>query len=59
MHSAQDLVKASEQITRYERLFTEIRKMKMVNTGNITVTNGQVIMGVYNEQSANSYNKNH
>ena len=55
LHSAQDLVKALEQITSYDQLFTEVRKM--VNTGNITVTNGQVIMGNHNEQFSNSYNK--
>lgn len=54
VHSGEELVKVLEQIKSYEQLFQEVRKM--ASTGNITVTNGQVIIGDHNTQKSHSDN---
>lgn len=54
VHSGEGLVKVLAQINSYEQLFQEIRKM--AGTGNINVTNGQVIIGDGNTQKSHSDN---
>lgn len=54
VHSAEALVKVLGQINSYDQLFQEVRKM--ASTGNINVTNGQVIIGDHNTQKSHSDN---
>lgn len=54
VHSGEDLVNVLAQINSYDQLFQEVRKM--ASTGNINVTNGQVIIGDGNIQKSHSDN---
>ncbi|MBJ6610014.1 MAG: hypothetical protein JG718_06610 [Candidatus Thiothrix moscowensis] len=54
VHSGEGLVKVLAQINSYDQLFQEVRKM--ASTGNINVTNGQVIIGDGNIQKSHSDN---
>ncbi len=54
VHSGEGLVKVLAQINSYDQLFQEVRKM--ASTGNINVTNGQVIIGDHNTQKSHSDN---
>ncbi|WP_020559412.1 COR domain-containing protein [Thiofilum flexile] len=54
VHSAETLVEVLGQIKNYGQLIQEVKKM--ASTGNINVTNGQVIVGNNNTQKNNSDN---
>jgi len=54
VHSGEGLVKVLAQINSYDQLFREVRNM--ASTGNITVNNGQVIIGDHNTQKSHSDN---
>jgi GTPase SAR1 family protein len=54
VHSGEGLVNVLAQINSYDQLFQEVRNM--ASTGNISVTNGQVIIGDGNTQKSHSDN---